>query len=194
MIPINERLDQYLAQRQAFGTGLSPSAARPLKAFAAFAVAQGARHVSTDLFMLWKERHGSASQKTWSGRLSLVRTFAIWLHALDPETAVPPQGLIPAIRSRPRPYIYTDEEVADILVAAARLPSRARCGLRAPTCETLFGLLAVTGLRISEALHLDDDDVDVEAAVLQVRQWPAPARHATHPRGQNVHRLAPLRP
>ena len=183
MTTISERVEHYLAQREALGTGLSASAVLALRTFAAFAVNQGARHVTAELFLLWKEQYGSASQKSWSCRFSHVRTFAIWLQMLDPETEVPPKGLIPAVRSRPRPYIYTDEETADLVDAAAQLHSPTGCGLRGSTYATLFGLLAVTGLRISEALHLDDDDVDARAATLQVR-------HAkTHTR-----RVIPLTP
>ena len=75
MIPITERVAQYLGQRQDFGTGLSDDAVRILNTFAAFAVNQGADYVTTELFWKWKEQYGSASQQTWSSRLSHVRTF-----------------------------------------------------------------------------------------------------------------------
>ena len=93
------------------------------------------------------------------------------------RTEVPPQGLIPRNRRRPQPYIYTDEEVAGIVASAARLPSRH--GLRGTTCAALFGLLAVTGLRIGEALALDDGDVNTNEAALHVR-------HAKNGRNRTV--------
>ena len=168
MIPVAERVEQYLAQRKAFGTDLSPGAVCELKAFAAFAANGDAGRVTTALFLDWKaQRPGAASRQTWSYRLSHVRTFARWLKSLEPRTEVPPHGLIRRSRKRPQPYIYTDEELADIVAAASRLPSS--LGLRGPTCATLFGLLAVTGLRIGEAVGLDDGDVDTREAVLQVR-------------------------
>lgn len=170
MTGIRERVEQYLVRRDACGTGLSASAVQALRTFAAFATDQGARHVTSELFLLWMERYGSASRKSWSYRLSHVRTFAAWLEALDPETEVPPKDLVPAVRSRPRPYIYTDRETADLVDAAARLHSPTGRGLRGPTYATLFGLLAVTGLRIGEALRLDDGDVDVQAATLRIRR------------------------
>ena len=70
--------------------------------------------------------------------------------------------------SRPRPHIYSEAEIAAIIAAAKALPSI--YGLRGLTCSTLFGLIAVTGLRISEALALDDDDLDADAGVLRVRR------------------------
>ena len=168
MIPVAERVEQYLLQRKAFGTGLSASAVHVLRKFAAFAMDEGAGHVTTELFLRWKSSQpGTASRQTWFCRLAHVRTFARWLQSLDPRTEVPPQGLIPKTRRRPRPYIYTDEEVADIVATAARLPSPHH--LRGPTHATLFGLLAVTGLRVGETLGLDDSDVDTHGTLLHIR-------------------------
>ena len=182
MISVSERVDQYLRQREVFGTGLSSSAVHALKTFAAFAVDEGAERVTANLFLHWKDRWpGTASRHTWRCRLSHVRTFARWLKSLEPQTEVPPQGLIPSPRRRPRPYIHTDQEVAHIVTEAERLPSAQ--GLRGPTYATLFGLLAVTGLRIGETLGLDDGDVDTNQAVLQIR-------HAKN--GRN--RIVPLAP
>ena len=168
MIPVAERVEQYLLQRKAFGTGLSASAVHVLRNFAAFAMDEGAGHVTAGLFLRWKSSQpGTASRQTWYCRLAHVRTFARWLRSLDPRTEVPPQGLIRKNRRRPRPYIYTDKEVAVIVATAARLPSPQ--DLRGPTHATLFGLLAVTGLRIGETLGLDDSDVDTRRALLHIR-------------------------
>ena len=81
---------------------------------------------------------------------------------------MPPQALIPGRYRRARPYIYSDEEIRRIVEAAAELPSIN--GIRALTCSTLFGLIAVTGLRVSEALSLDGADVDLETGVLTLRR------------------------
>lgn len=82
-----------------------------------------------------------------------MRLFAQWLHNLDPSHEIPPQGLIPNRSRRPRPYIYSEEEIGKIVAAAAALPSV--YGMRGLTFSTLFSLIAMTGLRISEALGLD---------------------------------------
>ena len=169
MTPVSERVERYPAWREAPGTGLSASAVRALRTFAAFAADEGARHVTAEPFPLWRERYGSAGRKSRSYGLSHVRTFAAWLQALDPGTEVPPKDPVPADRSRPRPYIHSDREIADIIGAASRLRSPKGRGLRAATCVTPFGLLAVTGLRVGEALRLEDGDFDARAATLTVR-------------------------
>ena len=178
MIPVAERVEQYLVQRESFGTGLSASPVRELRRFAAFAADEGAGHVTPELFLRWKvQRPGAANRQTWFYRLSHVRTFARWLQSLEPRTVVPPPGLVPRNRRRPQPYIYTDEEVVGIVAGAARLPSRH--GLRGPTYAALFGLLAVTGLRVGEAVALDNVDVDTDEAALHVR-------HAKNNRNRTV--------
>lgn len=97
-----------------------------------------------------------------------MRLFAQWLSSIDPAHEVPPRGLLPDRSPRPRPHIYSEAAIASIIAAAKALPSI--YGLRGLTCSTLFGLIAVTGLRISEALALDHDDLDVENGVLRVRR------------------------
>lgn len=97
----------------------------------------------------------------------MVRIFARWLHGLDPRHEVPPRGLIPSSQRRPRPYIYSEDEIRRIVAAAADLPSGN--GLRGLTYPIVFGLIAVTGLRVSEAISLGVEDVDLEAGVITVR-------------------------
>ena len=166
MMSLANRLEHYLAVRRRFGSDLS-TGKRELRQFAAFADTEDAAWITVDLFLRWKERFGSAGNATWSLRLGLVRGFAKWLHGIDPRTEIPPAGLIPAKMRRPRPYIYTDNEIVSIVTQAARLSSTH--GLRGLNFSTLFGVLAVTGLRVSEAVGLDDRDVDLDNAVLEVR-------------------------
>ena len=163
---ITSYVKQYLEQRKRLGTGLSASAVQALETFAAFADECGAQTVTTDLFLSWKQRYGSASAYSWRCRLSHIRTFARWLQCIDPDTEVPSKRLIPVNHKRPQPYIYTDQQIMQIVNEAAQLESQS--GLRGACYSTLFGLIAVTGLRISEALRLDDCDVNTETGVLHI--------------------------
>lgn len=167
MTVLSQRLDEYLSVRRSLGYDL-PFSGRVLRGFAAFADQEGADHITVDLFLRWKDAFGAASNNTWSTRLGMVRGFAGWMQAYDARTEVPPCGLISGKPRRTRPHIYSDAEVATIVARAAKLPSR--YGLRGWTCSTLFGLIAVSGLRISEAVGLDDDDVDLGEGVITVRR------------------------
>ena len=167
MTPLTTRLKHYIAIRRSLGFDLL-FAERVLRKFAEFADREGADHITVDLFLRWKKHYGSANNLTWTTRLSMVRVFAGWLQGFDARSEVPPPGLITSKPRRTRPYIYTDEQIAEIVTEAGRLPSS--YGLRAWTCSTLLGLIAVTGLRVNEALGLDDKDVDLNEAVLTIRQ------------------------
>jgi integrase/recombinase XerD len=167
MSPWWRELERYLTIRRSLGYELR-TVERILRRFIAFAEQEGAEHISTALFLRWQEAFGHANRHTWAGRLGVIRLFAQWLHGSDPQHEVPPQTLIPSRYRRTRPYIYSAEEIQRLVEAAAALPSLN--GIRALTCSTLFGLLAVTGLRISEALSLNAADVDLDAGVLTLRR------------------------
>jgi integrase len=121
--------------------------------------------ITTKLAMEWAtlppDRHAS-----WALRLTDVRGFARHIANIDPKTEVPPVGMLPGLK-RAKPYVYSDAEINALLAAALSLPPAD--GLRRWTYHHLFGLIAVTGMRLSEAIGLQRDDVDLEAGVLTVR-------------------------
>src|SRR3546814_18535129 len=84
-------------------------------------------------------------------------------HTLSLHDALPICGLVPYRYCRTHPYIFTPAEIVAIIEEAAQLPSI--YGMRGLTCSTLFGLIAVTGMRINEALSLDADDVDLDTGI-----------------------------
>jgi integrase len=94
-----------------------------------------------------------------------VRGFARYLALFDERTEVPPPDLLPDRSHRACPYLYSTEEVAALMDVAGKLSSP----LRQATFSTLVGLLYVTGMRIGEALRLDDDDVDLNQQIIVVR-------------------------
>ena len=132
-----------------------------LRKFAAFAVEQGAVHVTTELFLHWKERCGSANRQSWAGWLTHVRVFARWLQTLEPATEVPPYGLIPASRNRPRPCIYT------IMEERGKICRGAAAAIR---------LLMFTGCRRNEIVSLQWQDVDLAAGEIRLREAKAGPR------------------
>ena len=96
-----------------------------------------------------------------------MRGFARYHSAIDARTEIPPTGLLPYRPQRRSPYLYSDAEITQLLEAAGRLPSAT--GLRAHTYTTVFGLLVVTGMRISELVGLDNDDIDLKDGLLTIR-------------------------
>jgi integrase/recombinase XerD len=167
MSQLREAAERYLQLRRGLGCQLR-EAGRLLHDFVAFAEREGAAHVTTDLAVRWAQRPAGVQPVTWALRLRVVRRFALWLSATDRRTEVPPTGLLPGRYVRRRPYIYSDAEIADLVRAAGRLASAT--GLKGRTYATIFGLLAVTGMRASEVLALDREDVDLDEGVLRIRR------------------------
>jgi integrase len=99
-----------------------------------------------------------------SARLSVVRRFAAHLRGIDPRTEVPPPDLLPGRTCRATPYLYSQEDIVALMAAAATL----RSSHRAATYRTLIALLAVTGMRIGEAIGLDRDDFDAINGLLTI--------------------------
>lgn len=167
MNSLDQALNEYIAIRRALGFELR-EVAGCLRNFVAFLKIEGATHITKELALRWAIQPAEAQPYTWAWRLGMVRRFAAWHSATEPRTEIPASGLLPHRYQRKTPYIYSDEEIASLLRRAAQLPSPK--GLRAPTYTTLFGILAVTGMRVNEALHLDRPDVDLDQGILTIRR------------------------
>lgn len=140
-----------------------------LREFIAFLKERGARWITTRLALQFATGHADHGSKTQAARLSVARGFATYMLGVDPHTEVPPLGLLPARRVRAKPYIYTTAEVRRVLTAARECDSVYH-PLRPWNLYCIFGLLAVTGMRISEVINLRPEDIDWERHVLTVRK------------------------
>jgi integrase len=167
MSPLHDILKRYLEIRRALGTKLAEPG-RTLAQFVEFLEREGSSRITTALALRWALAPQGVQRATWARRLSMVRRFATWLSAVDPQTEVPPPGALPGRRRRRRPHIFTDTEVGRLMAEATQ--RRSRTGLRALTYTTLIGLFAATGLRPGEALALDTTDVDLDHGLLSIRQ------------------------
>ena len=165
MSTLREAVQHYLSLRRSLGFKLI-NVASILESFVAFAEGEAASHVTTDLTLRWIDLSTAKEPATLAYRYNIVRRFAIWRSASDVHTEVPPKSLMPYRNQRKPPYIYSDEEIEKLVETARKLPSPK--GLRGPTYATLFGLMAATGIRISEAVSLDRQDVDLEECVLSI--------------------------
>ena len=143
------------------------SAGLALLDFSAFLDREHAAHITNELALHWAMLPRKCQPALWAARLRYVRGFARHRRATDPRTEIPPATLLPFQPGRARPYLYSEQEILRLLTAAAALPSVS--GLRGATYYCLFGLLAVTGLRISEAIALEARDVDLQHSVLTIR-------------------------
>jgi integrase/recombinase XerD len=167
MKELRTALKEYLKVRRMFGFKLR-IAGSLLQTFVSYAEKEGASSITRELAVKWATQPKNCQPCQWANRLSMVRTFARYVSATDPRTDSPPEGLLPHRFHRKGPYLYTDEEIVRLIEAAKKLPSS--LGLRAATYATLLGLLAVTGMRMSEPIALDRDAVDLTRGILTVRR------------------------
>jgi integrase len=163
MSPLHAALSDYLALRRALGFKLARTE-KLLGQFLSYLQDQGEARITTDRALTWAALVDGGD--AWRAlRLGVVRGFASYLHSIDPAHEVPPAGLLPCPPHRATPYFYADAEIAALMSATGTL----RTSHCVATYRTLIGLLAVTGMRISEASGLDREDFDAAQATLLIR-------------------------
>ena len=164
MSPLRQALADYLAVRRVLGYRLV-RAEKLLAQFLTFIEARGEDHLTTATALAWATLSPGAHRSWASTRLSIVRCFAVHLRGIDPETEVPARDLLPGQTCRATPYLYSDADIAALIAAAGSL----RTPHRVATYRTLIALLAVTGMRVGEAIGLDGGDFDRANGVLTIR-------------------------
>lgn len=161
---LDQYLDQYLAIRRALGFKLEREG-QLLAQFVSFLDAERTDQVTLEAAVRWATQPADADPFWWGTRLAAVRGFTRWLVAFEPDTEVPPSDVLPLSSRRADPYPYTDADIAALMDAAGRL----RSPLRAATYRTLIGLLAVTGMRVGEAIAMDRGDLDWSEGLVVVQ-------------------------
>jgi integrase len=169
-ISLQRRIDEYLAERRRLGFALR-SMDTFLAGFASYVA--GLHHhgpLTIELITEWvrQGKDGHGSPETWVRRLGKLRSFIRYLKQFEPDTEVPDESIFGPEPGRVAPHIYHEDEIVELLAAARQLGPHG--SLRPMTFEVLFGLMASTGLRVSEAIHLRDADVDLKQGMLTIRQ------------------------
>ncbi len=175
---LDARVDDYLRLRRALGYRLEREE-RWLRQLVEYVKAAGSSTLTSELAISWARLPATAQPRHWAQRLGCARKFAGYLRTIDASTQVPPARVFPTERHRPMPYLWSAEQIELLVSTAGQL----RPTLRGLTHQTLFGLLAVSGMRLGEAIGLHRDDVDLDTGVITIR-------HAKFDRS----RLVPLHP
>jgi len=163
---MRSRVRAYLAERRALGFRLR-SEGYLLLSFARYADGHASRgRLTNKLAIAWASLPKPADRHCWARRLEAVRRLARYLIVADPKTEIPPRHLFGPAEQPYRPFIYSPQQIRQLLTAAHHLSGQ----LRPWTYQTLIGLLACTGLRISEALSLKIPEFDLQQGLLLVRE------------------------
>jgi integrase len=163
---LRKAVRDYLTMRRGLGFKLVRHEAA-LQEFLSFLVRKHSARITVKLALEWATQDDNHKPYEWAARLSMVRSFARHWSATDPATEIPPLGLLPYRPPRAKPYFYSDHEIQTLLNAAKSRPSIDP--LRPWTYYCLFGLLAVSGLRLGEALNLRTEDMDWSEGILTIR-------------------------
>ena len=165
---LSTRIDTYLAGRRQAGFALHIDG-QQLKRFAAFAEKASHRGpLTVKLAMRWATDSRGKRPLTAARRIEVLRPFYRYWQQFDPATEIPPRWLFGRAHRRLPPHIFADHEIRSLLLACQRLCPVG--GLRGASCAAIFGLIAATGLRISEATGLTRSDVDLERLLLHIRR------------------------
>lgn len=173
---LKEAVDTYLSIRRATGFKLQDDEWY-LNSFAQFASAQDETHVIAQTAITWASLAKSEPQR--AARLKAVIRFARFSRATDNRHELPPQGVFNSQRQRPVPYLFSHEEIQDLMVQAAQLGPAG--SLRPHMYRTLIGLLAATGLRISEALGLCFQDITPDGLIIREAKFQKSRLVPLHP-------------
>jgi integrase len=158
---LSQVVQHYIDVRRACGFGFHGQAGF-LHSFASFAGARNEHHVRSSTAIEWAGLARQTTQRT--RRLWIVIRFARYARCDDPRHEIPPPVFGSESWPRPVPYILTQDEIARLLREAIRL---GRHPLQGATYSTLFGLLACTGLRISEAIRLRYSDITPDGLLIR---------------------------
>ena len=167
MNPLTQAVEDYLDLRRGLGFKLREYG-ECLHEFVAFLAERDVGHITCTLAVEYSCARSYEKPVSWARRLIIIRGFAQYRHATDPATEVPHRRLLPFRSKRARPYLYTQGEIARLLQAALTMVSPHP--LRQRTHYCLFGLLAVTGMRLGEALSVRPEDVDLDRGIITVRR------------------------
>jgi len=165
MSGLQAHVDDYLRLRRALGFKLKEDE-RVLGQFVGYLETAGAETVSSELAVRWARLPAGVHPNHWAKRLRVARGFAAYMQTIDPRSEIPPHDVFPTRRQRATPYLFSQEDIRRLLAEARRL----RNPMRAASYEALFGLLAVSGMRIGEALALEREDVDLDSGLITIRK------------------------
>lgn len=166
MKKLSRAVDDYLELRRRLGFKLRESG-ECLHEFVSFLKKNGASRITNKLAMEYATQRQDEKPVSWSRRLIIIRGFARYHRGADPKTEIPPVGMLRFRSQRARPYLYSADEIRRLLEAALKMESPHELQPRTYYC--LFGLLAVSGLRLGEAINLQPQDVDWSEGVLTIR-------------------------
>ena len=167
MKSLQQILNEYINLRRALGFKLCQTEIL-LRNFLSFLKQQEQEFITIDMALDWATKPQNVQYAHWAKRLSVVRLFTEYCSAIDSRIEIPPKNLLPYQYNRKKPYIYSDQEVVNLIESAKKLNSSV--GLRPYTYSVLFGLLSVTGMRVKEVTEVNNEDIDLKEGIIIIQE------------------------
>jgi len=154
-------LESYLSVRRACGFGFKTQ--EPfLRSFVSYSYSKGKNYIRSEVAIEWAGLAPSVYQR--ASRLGYVIQLARYARLEDQSHELPPAVFGSDNRPRATPYIFSQNNIQRLVQAASELGCHS---FRRKTYNTLFALLACTGLRVSEAIRLRFDDITPDGLVVR---------------------------
>lgn len=167
MKKFNCMVDEYIKLRRHFGYKLKDTEAL-LKKFAVFLESKQARYITTELASCFVNQNKQISVAVKSSKMNKIRQFAIYMKGIEPKTEIPSSKIFPFSYHRANPYIYSQTDIKNLLLCCNKLWQHKSKLILRDTYFSLFGLIAVSGMRINEALSLTKSSVDLFNGLITV--------------------------
>jgi integrase len=165
MKTLRTHLAEFLEMRRALGFKTERTRWK-LSKFVSYLELRHQAVITSELAVAWAKQPANAHPGWWAKKLSTVRVFARYVHLADARHEIPPRDLLPASTPRSTPILYSSRDIDQILVATGSLKQP----FRRLTYKTVLGLLAITGMRVGEAIRLDRDDFDAKNQLLAIHE------------------------
>lgn len=165
MISLSKSIREYLFMRRKLGFELR-NTEKILNQFEAYMKQQKEPHITSELALAFATRNQRASLVWQAKKLGVVRRFTQYHYIFDPKTEIPQENLLPNSYHRQQPYIYSDKEIKQILRSCQKFI--AKHSIHAWTLYAFLGLIAVTGMRIGEAISLSRESVDLKLGIITI--------------------------
>lgn len=176
-----QQVREFLAERERLGFRVRKSASLLIGFARAMDLQEPHGVLTVERMAQWarRDKWQRGIPSTWARRLQRLRPFTRWLQQFEPRTEVPEEPIFGPVPGRVAPHIYHEEEIVELLAAARQLHPRG--GLRPATYATLFGLIAASGLRVSEALALRDGDLAAGMVTIRRSKFAKSRQLPLHP-------------
>jgi integrase/recombinase XerD len=160
-------IEQYISFKRNLGYAFDNK--YTFKMFDDFTVENGATSIglTKELAIKWAEKRPNESDVTRYKRVNTIINFSIYLNQLGYESYIPRQ--LKSYKTTFTPFIFSKEELESFFHACETIEIKGDTTIR-QILPVVFRMIYGCGLRVSEALNLKCEDVNLDEGYIIVRE------------------------